>query len=178
MGVQRIEVYRVPALRSRNGSFRFCSDLSPPFSLRYPLPCLDPTLFTPHLQSNQNPQRVVEFSFLFQSGDSLGCLENPFPSWGNPSTHLFGGPPSSIKHPMGRFLCNSIQNCRLEVANHFLEGFLLNFGGCRFTYWRLKLSLGSFIEERGHPKKGGYSGFQRQTAPPRFPTYHPHIGLN
>ena len=45
------------------------------------------------------------------------------------------------------------KNCRLEVANPFLEGADLHFGGCQFTFWRLKLSWGCFIEKGGNPKR-------------------------
>ena len=55
--------------------------------------------------------------------------------------------PSKIQIVEGRFLCTSIQNCRLEVANPFLEGVNLHFGGCQFAFWRPKLSWGCFIEK-------------------------------
>ena len=33
------------------------------------------------------------------------------------------------------------KNCRLEVANPFLEGADLHFGGCQFTFWRLPIYM-------------------------------------
>ena len=48
----------------------------------------------------------------------------------------------------GDFCVFLYKSCRLEVAN-------LHFGGCQFTFWRLKLSWGCFTEKRGPPKKGG-----------------------
>ena len=89
----------------------------------------------------------------------------------NHNINLFWGPPFSIKHPQDNF---SLQNaswhppkcklkrgdvcvvlnktCRLEVGNSFLEGADLHFGGCQFTFWRLKSSLGCFIEKGETPK--------------------------
>ena len=88
------------------------------------------------------------------------------------STTLFGGPPFSIKHPQDNFSLQNAnwrppkcklargdfcvflyKNCRLEVANPFLEGVNLHFGGCQFTFWRLKLSWGCFIEKGWYPKR-------------------------
>ena len=46
------------------------------------------------------------------------------------------------------------QNCRLEVADPFLEGVNLDFGGHQFTFWRLKLSWGCFIGKGESPKRG------------------------
>ena len=34
-----------------------------------------------------------------------------------------------------------------------MEGDDLHFGGCQFTFWRLKLSWGCFIEKGGNPKR-------------------------
>ena len=58
----------------------------------------------------------------------------------------------------GIFLCISIQNCRLEVANPFLEGVDLRFEGCQFAFWRLKLSWGVLYRKGVIPKKGGTLG--------------------
>ena len=55
--------------------------------------------------------------------------------------------PSKIQIVEGRFLCISIEKCRLEVANPFLEGVNLHIGGRQFTFWRPKLSWGCFIEK-------------------------------
>ena len=65
--------------------------------------------------------------------------------------------PSKIPIGEGRFLCISIQRtCRLDSVNPSLVGINLHFGGCRFAFWRLKLSWGCcFIEKGGTPKKGG-----------------------
>ena len=41
----------------------------------------------------------------------------------------------------------------MDVANPFLEGSDLHFGGCQLTFWRLKLSCGCFIEKRGNPER-------------------------
>ena len=51
------------------------------------------------------------------------------------------------------------KNCRLEVANPFLEGVNLHFGGCQFTFWRLKLSWGCY-RKGVIPKKGGTLAFR------------------
>ena len=88
------------------------------------------------------------------------------------STNLLGGPPFSIKHTQDNFSLQNAnrhppkcklergdfcvvlyKNCRLEVANPFLEGPNLHFGGWQFTFWRLKLSWGCFIEKGGNPKR-------------------------
>ena len=55
------------------------------------------------------------------------------------------------------------KNCRSEVANPFLEGADLHFGGCQFAFWRLKLSWGCFKEKGGGPKKGGTLGSRNWT---------------
>ena len=66
--------------------------------------------------------------------------------------------PPKCKLGRGDCLCNSMQKCRLEFANLFSEGANVHFGGCQFTFWRLKLSWGCFIEKAGAPKEG-YFGF-------------------
>ena len=51
------------------------------------------------------------------------------------------------------------KNCRLEVANPFLEGADLHFGGCQFTFWRLTLSWGVLHKKGEETQKGWYFGF-------------------
>ena len=91
---------------------------------------------------------------------------------GSLSTPLFGVPPFSIKHSQDNFsrqnAIDALQNvnwggeisvflykaCRLEVSNSLFEGTNLHFGGCHFTFWRLKLSWGCLFEKGGSPKSG------------------------
>ena len=93
--------------------------------------------------------------------------------WGEDKVPPFlGSPPFSIKHPQDNFslqnanrhppkyklargdICVFLyKNCRLEVANPFLEGVNWHFGGWQFTCWRLKLSWGCFPEKGWSPKR-------------------------
>ena len=61
--------------------------------------------------------------------------------------------PPKYKLSRGYFCVFLYKNCRLEVANPFLEGVNLHFEGCQFTFWRPKLSWGCFIEKGRSPKR-------------------------
>ena len=86
------------------------------------------------------------------------------PFWGSPL--FYKAPPRQVQPPKCKLdalqntklsrgdLCVFLyKNCRLEVANPFLEGVNLHFGGRQFTFWRPKLSWGCFIEKGRSPKR-------------------------
>ena len=85
-------------------------------------------------------------------------------SWGKPKVPTFLGSPLSIKHPQdnfslqnvnqeGWFLCSSIQKLQIGGRQSL-------FGGCRFTFWRVPISileaeivLGVLYRKGGEPKR-------------------------
>ena len=56
---------------------------------------------------------------------------------------------------MGRFLSISFEKLQIGDRHPFSEGVNVHFGGCQFTSWRLKLSLGVLYRKGGIAKKGG-----------------------
>ena len=71
--------------------------------------------------------------------------------WGEAKVPPFlgGSPLFYIKHPQDN---SQPPNCKLPPPKYRLaRGSPIPFGGCQFTFWRLKLSWGCFIEKATCP---------------------------